>query len=272
MQNYQSAKYFEGNEFRKVQRPDLALTEYTKSLAARQIALQSDLFKVPQVLEYSPETGTLVFERLHDLVPLQVALCMPDLAIPAARKAGGILGIVHRELRLPKDHELDLPQELALDGASTVFLHGDYNLHNVCISRVTHQLVVLDWSMTQLFGGRATIGPRFFDVAWFVYNIFSHSGLRWPRITTPAACADAFMDGYLAAIPPADASGLWPSFSSYMREMVALLRQQRRSQLGPWVFWLETGAFRSLERWLARPDPYQRKQSVASALPVGDLA
>lgn len=268
MQKHQSLKYFEGEHFCKVQRPDLALKEYTKSVAARQIALDIGGFSVPRVVDYAPDTGTLVFEKVPCLVPLQIALCMPDLAPIVAWQAGEILAVVHRKLRLPVELQAELPVELTFHGTEPVFIHGDYNLHNLCISQESHQLVVLDWSMTRLFGGRATFGTPFFDLSWFVYNIFSQSGLRWPKIMTPEECADAFLKGYFSKASSGAVAAQWPMFASYARNLIAILKQQRRAQLGRWIFWLEILAFKSLDQWLGKAGPSRFLPDAPPAAPL----
>lgn len=256
--------YRDGDRFIKIQEPAFAAIEYAKTISARKIALSSGLFDVPEVLDYNASAGALVFERIADLVPLQVALCLPDMAVKVSAEAGVILAEIHRHMALPDEMKLPVPPELAMQSGPQVFIHGDFNLHNLCLSRGSGRVVVLDWSMTKLFGGSATFGTPCFDVAWFLYNIFSQAGGRWPRISTPPDCAKAFLQSYVVK-SGADYGGTdYLEILQYAARLFPHLRMMRRNQLGRYLFLLEAGVFRGFEKWI---NASMRVPSVVKSAP-----
>lgn len=238
--------------FEKSQDPQIAAVEYAKSRAAREVALASGNFIVPEILDYDPKRGHLLFEYLPDLVPLQVVFCLPDQATTVAEKAGRVLSILHEQMTLPHDLVIPLQSELAFGASMQGWLHGDFNLHNVCLQRSSQSLVVLDWSMTQLLGGRATYGTRYFDPAWFIYNTFSHSGIRWPSVVYANECAEAFMRGYLESMSGQSKDAARGQFTIYLQRVVKEFQNMRKAHLGRLLYWAEAMCFQKMEKWNAK--------------------
>jgi hypothetical protein len=125
------------------------------------------LFRVPEVLDYDDAKGVAVFERIERIQPMQNIILKAKQVKPLMETLGCSLAIIHRRLTLPREMTISLPPEFDLPGTE-VFLHGDFNGCNVCFETRTYRLVVLDWQMTDLYGGQATYGSRYFDIIWFV--------------------------------------------------------------------------------------------------------
>jgi|GEM_PF-683929 len=202
--------------------------EHAKIVAAAQVAEASSLFVVPQVLDTVDETaaGTLKMTRLQDFTSLRGIAGETEEELAWFRDAGSALRQIHRELELAPEYRVALPSELHVDGPE-VWIHGDYTKANIGRCRVDGDdcLAVVDWQMTSIYGGAATVGTPFFDVAWFVSGLFMERPDRHLGSWNLAAKADAFIDGYRQR---ADSSA--PPLRGF-RSYLDLLYDVRRAEL-----------------------------------------
>lgn len=162
--------------------------EIEKTRRAARIAKETGLFRVPGVLDYDDVKGSAVFERILGLRTFREAVRSSRECGEAAGRIGQALAVIHRDLRLPDDMRLSVPRAFR-DGGGDVFLHGDFGLRNVCFEPGSQVPVILDWQFTDMHGGEATFGSRYFDLIWFVNTLIwiptaAHL-VRDP--TTPAA-------------------------------------------------------------------------------------
>lgn len=188
--------------------PDLAsvfvsTTGYPELLAektrrARDVAVASGLFDVPRVLEVDIDRGTVAFERVRDIVTLgrTPGLGGRDTA-DACRALGRALAAIHNELHLPAAMMRPLPPPWPAIHKS-VCLHGDLTAANVCWNPQTRRVVIVDWATAPLIGETFTVGPPFFDVAWFVAQLFYGIPLRRQSFSRPGTVASEFLNEYFA--------------------------------------------------------------------------
>jgi hypothetical protein len=155
------------NTVTKTSDPKRMSVEVEKTLRARTIGKNCGLFYVPEVLEYNNSKGLAVFERIHHISPIINVLKSTKQCSPIVKQVGSALAVIHRELTLPDEMIIELPLEFRSHGTE-VFIHGDFNPINVCISLDTPSIIILDWQMTGQHGGEATYGTRYFDLIWFV--------------------------------------------------------------------------------------------------------
>ena len=183
------------NTIIKSDHPDLMRVEVEKTQQAFEIGKTSGLFRVPRILDYHEDKGVAIFERLHgihDIGSIITSGCKSGLLLEAIGKS---LACIHKELILPKDMVWPLPTELQLPG-SEVFIHGDFNGVNVCRSQDDNSIVILDWQMTQRFGGQSTFGSLYFDLMWFI-NYFFWRTFNQFRLNIPTALmAKIFLGSY----------------------------------------------------------------------------
>ena len=174
----------------------LSIEAYKLTMAAK-IARQTNLFEVPRIIEFDEQNGLLTTEWIPDLVPIR-NICLPSSnSNSVMRRVGRALAAIHALLSLPPHLRIGLPASIA-DAGNQAFLHGDFSGENVCFRMTDCSVVILDWSMTRLLGGTSTFGTSYFDIAWFINNLFTkpvHALLRGPK---PCSSADNFLDGYLA--------------------------------------------------------------------------
>ncbi len=181
---------------RKTTCPDLMRIEVAKSRRAYELGKASGCFSVPRVLAHDEHTGVALFERLP-LAGISGAVAWGPPRIRAARQLGRALAVIHRELRLPADLRHDLPTAFQFaNHCDNVFLHGDLSVDNVCICVDRHELVLIDWQMTPLYGGQATFGTRYFDIAWFLSNLINRPFTRFIYSDPVTPVAEAFLGSY----------------------------------------------------------------------------
>lgn len=165
--------------------------EYRKMIAARDIAVGTKMFRVPKVLSFD---GTeLIMERIRGYRPIKSALAHG--ASDLFSRAGQALRIIHRDLVLPDAIKTDFISYN--DIGENCFIHGDFSTENVgYIAAGNPEICILDWSISPIYGHNYTYGSRYFDVCWFLNNLFCR-----PRPTAFLAPDRArhFLNGYFRA-------------------------------------------------------------------------
>lgn len=208
--------------------PDLMRIEVAKTRRGGEIGRATGLFRVPQVLDFDEAAGRATFERLGGLRMLRHVL-VREAAPDVATRLGLALAAIHRGLVLPEDMKAPLPDEFALPGETEVFLHGDFTVDNLYVTQPGEPLVVLDWQMTAVHGGRATFGTRYFDVTWFINTLFDRPVHRYFGASLEAPWAAVFFKSYFGSAGAAVQEDL----RSYMNRFFTVKTAQRRREI-PW--------------------------------------
>lgn len=175
--------------------PKLMRIEVEKTKRAYTIGQECGFFRVPAVLDYDETRGVAVFERLNGIRPVHSILHKTNQAQDLIQRIGLILAIIHQRLTLPNDMAIALPAELDATGTE-VFLHGDFNGINVCLTVRSSEIVILDWQMTSRHGGQATYGSRYFDLIWFVNYMLWTPTLRYLLCDPVTPIAKIFLTSY----------------------------------------------------------------------------
>ncbi len=162
----------------KTAAPHLMRIEIEKTQRALEISRRCGCFRVPRVLDFDEDAGVAVFERFHGIKAAGTAIHSRMHGELLAGILATALAIIHRELQLPSDMVCPLPSELSSHG-NDVFIHGDLSTENVCFDERDSSIVIFDWQMTGMHGGRATYGTRYFDVVWFINNLIYRPRLRY---------------------------------------------------------------------------------------------
>lgn len=144
--------------------------EVEKTRRAVRIAEETGLFRVPRVLDYDEAKGQAVFERIPGLRTIREADPSGRNSAATAERIGSALAVIHRDLKLPAEMVRPIPEAFA-DGGGDVFLHGDFGLKNICVQPGSPEPVVLDWQFTDMHGGEASYGSRYFDLIWFINTL-----------------------------------------------------------------------------------------------------
>jgi len=185
----------------KTDAPERLRVEVEKTMRAFDIGQRTGLFRVPELVEYDELRGVAAFEKLAHLVSIRQELTFGSDHQSVTERTARALAAVHDLLELPEEMTLSLPDELREEG-NAVFLHGDFSFNNVFLDARSGELVILDWQMTKIHGGAATYGTRYFDVVWFINNLFNrylHHCLFSNNAVEMARC---FLQAYGAAAGP----------------------------------------------------------------------
>jgi len=200
--------------------------EAEKGILAAAIGRATGLFYVPEVLQYCADQGILETEWIDGLESLNcVALQRDPKMGELCYRSGAALAAIHKHLRLPEKLKIRLPETTPTNSYAEVFVHGDYTGDNVCYDRKNDRLVIVDWSSAPLFGGKATFGPRYFDLIWFGHFFFCSRPARWMGIWGDDIWYQSLIRGYGSA----SCSGLSAEeFNDYRREVEPLLSAARK--------------------------------------------
>lgn len=218
---------FSGDTVIKTGNPDLMRVEVEKTKRALQISRHSGLFKIPEIIDYDATKGKVVFERIADIHGVRHAVSHGQEYGKILERIGIALAEIHKKLELPDNMVEYLPDEFSFTG-NEVFLHGDFSVDNICVSDNDHAIIILDWQMTKVHGGNATYGTRYFDIVWFINNLFTkpfHKYLSGPSVKH---AAEKFLSGYISN---SDVSWDTREFASYMMKFYTTKMAQRRKRL-----------------------------------------
>ncbi len=161
--------------------PALMRVEVEKMTRAYQVGKDCGLFDVPRILDYNDVEGRLVMERIPNIRGIRWSRLTGSGRKNLFDRVGRALSAIHQSLKLPDAMIIPLCADLEHKG-SEVFLHGDFSGENVCVTEGQFpNIVLLDWQMTEIHGGKCTFGTRYFDVAWFINNLFTRPIYRHLR-------------------------------------------------------------------------------------------
>ncbi len=186
---------FRDNVVIKKTHPDLMKIEVAKMIKGREIGKKNGSFYVPDVYEYDEVNGVLIMERLKNIHGVRNIDIKSKAYEEIIKKSGSALAEIHNELILPQSMTTPLNNELKYIGKE-VYIHGDFSVENVCIFNDKESLGIIDWQMTNRHGGASTFGTRYYDIAWFVNNLFSKPIYRYSLGRNVSITATAFLDSY----------------------------------------------------------------------------
>ncbi len=224
-----SAIQFGKNTVTKSTVPELMRVEVEKTRRAFKISKDCGLFIVPEVLDYDETKGVAVFERLHGIEPIHDCVSWGEEYNTLAGQLGQSLAVIHRNLTLPSDMIVPLPAGLNLPG-NDVYIHGDFSVYNLCVRKKTTNIAILDWQMTAVFGGQATFGTRYFDIMFFISNLFNRPTIRYLFSNPVLPVVLRFIDAYFQeACYEYDSD----EFSLYAKNFFSLMKiQLKEHRLG----------------------------------------
>ena len=146
----------------KQSEPLLMKIEYEKHHEAYNLSIKSNLFKVPKIYDYDSKAGIIVIEYLPNILRYDSIKNPSDKIIIQIADS---LSFIHDNLKIKSQNSSNLLDKYG--SKNKVFIHGDFNGHNVCVDQQNNKIVILDWQTTKIFGETTTYASRFFDVLWF---------------------------------------------------------------------------------------------------------
>lgn len=184
---------------KKVDRP-FAETEVQITQAAHDLAQMSNLFCVPQIIEYDRDSGVIEFERIQGFITIGQFLAKKPDNITILRRVGKVLAHIHDRLCIPLDVCRLADARWLSIGGDVVPMHGDFNTINVGYKKDSDAIVVLDWASPTSLGPRSTVGPRYLELAHFIYSLCIHQANFLKSLRLLRQRANAFLEGYEAEL------------------------------------------------------------------------
>lgn len=207
--------------------PELMRLEAIKTIEAEKIAQKTNLFRVPHILDFNQTQGIIKYEFIDGLQALR-GIVSENSYQSAMNQVGKSLAAVHQSLTLPQEFAVPLPPEYDfINDRKEVFLHGDFGIGNMFLNKNDNSLVILDWQATRKIGSRATYGTRYFDLAWFIYNMFYRPSSRQRyKMNVPAEqMSRVFLESYFEA---SNCHCDYNEFISYMNRFLTIKSEARK--------------------------------------------
>jgi hypothetical protein len=191
----------QGGTVVKIQEPGASRRERLRTLAGREVGLQTGLFVVPEIISSDDSRGEIVFEHLA-LTGLREVLSDRQRGLELVRRAAVTLAAIHRQMR---SGEMAIEVKSGImaisPGRNPVPLHGDFGVHNVCYLSASDEIAIIDWANAEWTGVDADLGPPEIDIAVFLVSLFHRRPFGpWP-ISHRHELARSFLDRYTAASP-----------------------------------------------------------------------
>lgn len=177
--------------------PEAIAVEAAKTRRACELGRSSGLFRAPRVLAHDVAAGRLEQERMYGYHDLQRLAAYGRADHPLWERIGAILAVIHDQLEPEGCPAGKLPSEWAAPEDREVWLHGDFNLVNLCYLESDNTVLVIDWSLSPMLAGACTRGPACLDMAWFLRSLFFlPCRMVFPRRVEEKA--DRFLGGYVS--------------------------------------------------------------------------
>jgi len=196
--------------------------EVLKTREACRVARECGLFLAPEVVMHDSVAGVVGFRRVCSVEPVGYLDRNAGAVADLPERLGAALAAIHRGMRLPEEERRPLPADYGCSGAPEVVIHGDFTGRNVLIRASDGALLIVDWMTSYRLGEMCTVGPAWFDLAWFVRWQFLRLGLRGVPSAAGEACT-RLVRAYLIGHPFAGVR----EFGAYL-QLIARADRRRR--------------------------------------------
>jgi hypothetical protein len=190
-----------GDSVVKIQEPGTSRRERLRTLAGREVARQTGLFVVPEIVSFDDSRGEIVFERLQ-LTGIRQVLSDSRRNMDLAGRTAEVLAAIHRQME-PSDgaRSTDPAGPPMARRREPVPLHGDYGMRNIFCIPGSDDIAVIDWANADWIGCEADLGAPEIDVAVFLMSLFNRRVFGpWP-IPRRHEVARHFLTTYASASP-----------------------------------------------------------------------
>ncbi len=194
--------------FRDIITIDLEKKLFIKEFDEDRFDLMNEKFKVLNLIDFK-DTGVrippvkriieserkIVFDFIPDLQPLRKYMLRGDKAIDLAGRIGRGLHIAHHNLKLKEKYKILLPPPFQKYDEK-VFLHLDFNTVNVQYQEKNDLIYFVDWEISPLLEGPWSYGCRYYDLIYFIYQVFVSPPYLWIQKKKKQKIIDNFLNGY----------------------------------------------------------------------------
>lgn len=222
----------EGTTVIKIQEPGASRRERLRTEAGREVARQTGLFSVPEIVSYDDHRGEIVFRRLP-LTGIRALLSDPSRSMGLVARLASILAAIHRLMRADESATRTSAGEMGISPERAVVpLHGDFAMSNVLYHSPSNGIVIIDWCNADWIGISADLGAPEIDVGFFVRSLFHRSPLDRTPVSHRYRVARHFLATYALASPygldlsclAAFVAGSGPAFMQLTRRRKGTLR------------------------------------------------
>lgn len=191
----------DGATVTKIQKPGASRQERLRTEAGREVAQQTGLFVVPEIVSFDDSRGEIVFERLH-LTGIRQVLSDPSRSMGLAGRVATVLAAIHGLMKPDESATMMSAGEMGISPQRDVVpLHGDFGVSNVLYLSGSDRLVVIDWSNADWIGVKADLGAPEIDVAIFLRSLFHRSVLDRTPVSRRHSVARHFLGTYASTSP-----------------------------------------------------------------------
>ncbi len=156
----------------------------------------SDTVRVPELLRFNREEAQLTFEFIEGLVSFRSLLKDRSLAIELANRVGRGIATAHQRLDFPETAKKRLPDPYGRFESENAFLHLDLSTVNVQYKPSTDCVYLIDWEASPLLKSDANFGSVYFDLCFFISNLFMIEPYIFTNRKAKRALSLAFLEGY----------------------------------------------------------------------------
>jgi len=201
---------FHNNIFRKYLSKEKFISELEMSQLASDISSTSNLFDTPNLIRSDHDNSILEFELIDNAITLReyfIALAgwgatpkqQSELCNIFYRLGQSIFIIHNRDINsinvsIRKFPSALFSQEL-ID--QSVLIHGDFTLSNILFTRKSERIDIIDWSTSPIFHYSANVGPRYWDLSFFISSLFYLSYSTFFSYQLRGKLVKEFLSGYL---------------------------------------------------------------------------
>lgn len=184
----------------KTQEPRASQRERLRTLAGRDVGLQSGLFLVPQIVAFDDSRGAIEFQRMP-LIGLRRLLTDGDRGSRLIGRAARALAAIHGQMKPNDVFNVVYSGTGSGIARAPVPLHGDFGMRNICFLPASDDMAIIDWANADWTAIDADLGPPEIDIAVFLVSLFHRRPFSPWGVIRRHELARHFLETYSAASP-----------------------------------------------------------------------
>lgn len=210
--------------------------------AAFFLSQTSSMFSVPRIVSDDFQSGTITMEYVPGLISLKDRLGQGLNTATLLSRVGYSLGLLHRHLELSSEFRIEAPQPWLGEPHEQVFVHGDFNMTNLCYDPLNERLIILDWETSPALPFICTRASRYLDIAQFVRSLLLQQRSLLIGGLTFTSRMGYFLAGY------EQGAGMQVDAARLKKFVLAYNRMTSRKQwaAGKYLSWVQSRAGQSM--------------------------
>lgn len=180
--------------------------ELDMSVAGHKLGNASNLFYAPKVVSFDSKKSSIDFERIEGATDLRVEFIrllrkpqrsnsfieLKSMMTDAAK----IIASIHEDTKIFSHIEKREGSYENMFTDNEVYLHGDFTLRNLLLDTSSKSYYLVDWSSSALLTKPINYGPLYWDLTFFISEIFFYSYSTFFSYAKRSSLAIVFIDQY----------------------------------------------------------------------------